>query len=56
MLPTQDRPLVSNYLTLYNMIIAKDQFQKMYKERYKIEAKNAKLKQAYGYDRAISYL
>lgn len=31
------------------------QFKEKYKERYKIEAKNAELKQVYGYDRAISY-
>ena len=30
-------------------------FKEKYKERYKIEAKNAELKQVYGYDRAISY-
>ena len=32
-----------------------DYFKKKYKERYKIEAKNAELKNVYGYDRAISY-
>ncbi len=31
------------------------QFKEKYRERYKIEAKNAELKQVYGYDRAISY-
>ena len=30
----------------------KDEFKILYKERYKIEAKNAKLKNNYGYDRA----
>jgi transposase len=30
-------------------------FKARYKERYKIEAKNAELKHVYGYDRAISY-
>ena len=32
-----------------------DHFKEKYKERYKIEAKNAELKQVYGYDRALSY-
>jgi len=32
-----------------------DYFKEKYKERYKIEAKNAELKHVYGYDRAISY-
>ena len=32
-----------------------DYFKEKYKERYKIEAKNAELKNVYGYDRAISY-
>ena len=32
-----------------------DHFKEKYKERYKIEAKNAELKHVYGYDRAISY-
>jgi hypothetical protein len=32
-----------------------DHFKQKYKERYKIEAKNAELKHVYGYDRAISY-
>ena len=32
-----------------------DYFKKKYKERYKIEAKNAELKNVYGYERAISY-
>ena len=32
-----------------------DHFKEKYKERYKIEAKNAELKHIYGYDRAISY-
>jgi len=30
-------------------------FKEKYRERYKIEAKNAELKHVYGYDRAISY-
>jgi len=30
-------------------------FKEKYRERYKIEAKNAELKNVYGYDRAISY-
>ena len=30
-------------------------FRQKYRERYKIEVKNAELKQVYGYDRAISY-
>jgi hypothetical protein len=32
-----------------------DYFKDKYRERYKIEAKNAELKQVYGYDRAVSY-
>jgi transposase/IS5 family transposase len=32
-----------------------EHFKKKYRERYKIEAKNAELKHVYGYDRAISY-
>ncbi|GHU67135.1 hypothetical protein FACS189413_01360 [Bacteroidia bacterium] len=32
-----------------------DRFKEKYQERYKIEAKNAELKQVYGYDRAHSY-
>jgi len=32
-----------------------DHFKEKYKERYKIEAKNAELKHVYGYDRSISY-
>ena len=32
-----------------------DHFKEKYKERYKIEAKNAELKHVYGYERAISY-
>jgi transposase len=32
-----------------------EHFKKKYKERYKIEVKNAELKHVYGYDRAISY-
>ena len=32
-----------------------DHFKEKYKERYKIEAKNAELKHVYGYDRALSY-
>jgi hypothetical protein len=32
-----------------------EHFKQKYKERYKIEAKNAELKHVYGYDRAISY-
>jgi hypothetical protein len=32
-----------------------ERFKQKYRERYKIEAKNAELKQVYGYDRAISY-
>ncbi len=32
-----------------------EEFKEKYKERYKIEAKNAELKQVYRYDRAISY-
>ena len=29
-----------------------EEFKKLYKERYKIEAKNAELKNNYGYDKA----
>jgi hypothetical protein len=32
-----------------------DRFRQKYRERYRIEAKNAELKQVYGYGRAISY-
>jgi len=32
-----------------------EHFKEKYRERYKIEAKNAELKHVYGYDRAISY-
>lgn len=32
-----------------------EHFKQQYRERYKIEAKNAELKNAYGYDKAISY-
>jgi len=32
-----------------------EEFKAKYRQRYKIEAKNAELKQSYGYDRAISY-
>jgi transposase len=32
-----------------------DHFKQKYKERYKIEVKNAELKHVYGYDRALSY-
>ena len=31
-----------------------DEFKELYKERYKIEAKNAELKNNYGYDKATS--
>jgi hypothetical protein len=31
-----------------------DHFRKLYRERYKIEAKNAELKNRHGYDRAWS--
>ena len=30
-------------------------FRQKYRERYKIEVKNAELKQVYGYDKAIPY-
>lgn len=32
-----------------------DEFKSAYKDRYKIEAKNSELKNAFGYDRAESY-
>ena len=32
-----------------------DEFKQVYSERYKIEAKNAELKNVYGYDRALYY-
>jgi len=32
-----------------------EEFKEKYRQRYKIEAKNAELKQSYGYDKAISY-
>jgi hypothetical protein len=32
-----------------------DRFKQKYRERYRIEAKNAELKHVHGYDRAISY-
>ena len=35
--------------------MATDEFKKLSKERYKIEAKNSALKHRYGYDRADYY-
>ena len=32
-----------------------NEFKELYSERYKIEAKNAELKNNYGYDKATSY-
>ena len=32
-----------------------DDFKQVYSERYKIEAKNAELKNVYGYDKALYY-
>jgi hypothetical protein len=32
-----------------------DRFKQKYRERYRLEAKNAELKHVYGYGRAISY-
>lgn len=31
------------------------EFKELYKERYKIEAKNAELKNSHGYDKASAY-